>query len=66
MVSVAKTMVNLWLPWFNNSSYCLWIYSKLIVNFRKACVVVCPSSPKPIIKRYGYLSAKLLLYLYNK
>ncbi len=58
MASIAKNMVNLWLPWFNNSNHCLWIY-KIIVNFRNGCVVVCP---EPIIKRYDYLSDKLAYY----
>ncbi len=33
MVSVAKTMVNLWLPWFNNSNYPDILLNNNMINF---------------------------------
>ncbi len=56
MVSVTKNMVNLWLPW---SIVLGFIVKSLLIFLRVVLSALAP--PKPIIKRYDYLSAKLLL-----
>ncbi len=60
-VSVAKTMVNLWLQWFNNSNIVFGFIVKSLLIFVRVVLFSALAPPKPIIKRYGYLFAKLLL-----
>ncbi len=59
MVSVAKTMVNMWLPWFNNSIVFGFTVKSLLIS---AVFLSALAPPKLIIKQYDYLSAKLLCF----
>ncbi len=59
MVSVAKTMVNLWLPWFNIVVIVFGFTVNSLLIFVRVVLLSALAPPKPIIKRYGYLSVTL-------
>ncbi len=54
-------MVNLWLPWFNNSNIVFGFIVKSSLIFVRVVLLSALDPPIPIIKRYGSLSATLLM-----